>query len=92
MRTVNKVVLVGQVGRDPQSDPQRPGFVHFSVGTKDCDDLVSWYPVAVSGERAQYALERIGFKDYVYIEGHLERRATYSEIVAQEVVLLSTLG
>ncbi len=81
-RSVNKIILVGHVGRDPEMRETRNGtkVANFSLATNhrvpdDGDgfrEKTDWHRVTVWSRLAQFAEEYIEKGDRVYLEGRLE--------------------
>ena len=84
--SVNKVILIGNVGRDPESRAMQSGgkIVSFSVATSETwndkasgerKEKTQWHRVAIFNERLGEVAERYVKKGTkVYIEGALESR------------------
>jgi single-strand DNA-binding protein len=83
--TVNKVILVGRLGRDPEMRYTSSGtaVVNFSMATnhiiKDRDgnnnDQTEWHQVVAFGRTAEVAGEYLTKGRLVYIEGRLQTRS-----------------
>lgn len=79
---VNKVILVGNLGRDPEvrSTPSGQQVAKFSVATtrkwKDRDgnrqEKTEWHNIVVWGKQAEIAGQYLTKGKQVYIEGRLE--------------------
>jgi single-strand DNA-binding protein len=103
MGSVNKVIVVGYLGRDPEHrETANSAVVNLSVATtyrqKSGEEETEWHRVVVWGKQAEACARYLEKGRQVYIEGRLqtrtwkdregnERRTT--EIVAQNVVFLS---
>lgn len=104
--SVNKVILIGRVGKDPESKTLQSGSVasKFSVATsKSWKDKTSgerissteWHNIQVYDNKAVQFLKK-GSK--VYIEGEIKStqsdkdgiKRTFYNIVAKEIVLLDS--
>ena len=80
MRTVNKVILVGNVGSDPKVHITRAGVkvARFNLATsshterEDPEERTDWHRVTLWGRLAQIAEDRITKGDKVYIEGYIQ--------------------
>lgn len=81
---VNRVILVGNLGRDPESRtlPSGQTVVNFSVATsrkwKGQDgtrqEKTEWHNIQVFGRQAETAAQYLTKGKMVYIEGRLETR------------------
>lgn len=103
MRSVNRMTLVGTVGRDPDIHEDQDGTKvgYLSVATKktqtDGTRRTYWHRVTFQPHLAQFVEDCIRKGDRVYIEGPLEYDAyerngltiPTAEIVAREIVLLA---
>lgn len=83
--TVNKVILIGRLGKDPEMRYTASGtaVVNFSMATnhfaKDQDgnntDMTEWHQVVAFGRTAEVAGEYLNKGKLVYIEGRLQTRS-----------------
>jgi single-strand DNA-binding protein len=83
--TVNKVILIGRLGKDPEMRYTASGtaVVNFSMATnhftKDQDgnnsDTTEWHQVVAFGRTAEVASEYLNKGKLVYIEGRLQTRS-----------------
>jgi len=83
--TVNKVILIGRLGKDPEMRYTSSGtaVVNFSLATnhfmKDQDgnnsDQTEWHQVVAFGRTAEVASEYLNKGKLVYIEGRLQTRS-----------------
>ncbi|MBN2030844.1 single-stranded DNA-binding protein [bacterium] len=83
--TVNKVILVGRLGADPQLKytPSGRANANFNIATnfswKDQDgnkqDKTDWHRVVAWGKLAEVIGEWLKKGSYVYIEGKLQTRS-----------------
>ena len=83
--TVNKVILVGRLGADPQLKytPSGKANANFNIATnftwKDQDgnkqDKTDWHRVVAWGKLAEVMGEWLKKGSYVYIEGKLQTRS-----------------
>jgi single-strand DNA-binding protein len=83
--TVNKVILIGRLGRDPEMRYTSSGtaVVNFSMATnhviKDQSgnntDQTEWHQVVAFGRTAEVAGEYLSKGRLVYIEGRLQTRS-----------------
>ncbi len=104
-RSVNKVILVGNIGRDPDIQQTKNGtkVAHFSLATNrrpdgDGNERTDWHRVTVWNKLAQFVEDYLGSGDRVYIEGRVEYDSyerdgvsiPTAEVVGNELVLLSS--
>jgi single-strand DNA-binding protein len=83
--TVNKAVLVGRLGKDPEMKytPSGTAVASFSIATnysiKDGEgnfvDKTDWHNIVVFGRRAEFAGEYMSKGKLVYIEGRIQTRS-----------------
>lgn len=83
--TINKVILIGRLGKDPEMRYTSSGtaVVNFSMATnhftKDKDgnnsDQTEWHQVVAFGRTAEVAGEYLNKGKLVYIEGRLQTRS-----------------
>lgn len=83
--TVNKAIIVGRVGRDPdvRYTPGGTSVANFSVATnyrsKDQDgnwvDNTEWHNISVFGQLAEFAGNYVKKGRLVYVEGRLQTRS-----------------
>ena len=80
-RSVNKITLIGNVGRDPDIQQTKSGtkVAHFSIATNrrpasgsEEEERTDWHRLTLWGRQAQFAEEYIRTGDRVYVEGRLE--------------------
>ena len=80
-RSVNKIILVGNVGRDPDIQQTKNGtkVAHFSLATNrrppangDGEERTDWHRLTLWNRLAQFAEDHIGTGDRIYVEGRLE--------------------
>ncbi len=84
MASVNKVILVGNLGRDPEIRhmPSGDALANFSIATTDTwkdkngdkQERTEWHRVAMFGKLAGIAGEYLKKGSQVYIEGRLQTR------------------
>ena len=82
---VNKVILVGNLGRDPESRslPSGQPVVNFSLATsrryKDRDgnrkDDTEWHNIVVFGRQAEIAAQYLTKGKQIYLEGRIQTRS-----------------
>jgi len=102
--SVNKVILVGNLGQDPKSFQVSSGLkVSFSLATSEKwksqdgenKEKTEWHNIIVWGKQAEFAEKYLSKGRLVYIEGRIQTR-TYedngkkyiTEIVAQNLQAL----
>jgi len=83
--TVNKVILVGRLGRDPEMRYTSSGtaVVNFSMATNHIvkdqsgnnNDQTEWHQIVAFGRTAEVAGEYLTKGRLVYIEGRLQTRS-----------------
>ena len=104
-RSVNKIILVGNVGRDPDVQETKNGtkVVHLSLATNrpprgdEPQEQTDWHRLTLWSRLAQFAEEHVSQGDRIYVEGRLEYDAYEREGVniptadvnVRELVLLS---
>jgi single-strand DNA-binding protein len=80
-RSVNKITLMGNVGRDPDIQQTKNGtkVAHFSLATNrrapngsEEEEATDWHRLTLWNRQAQFAEDYIRTGDRVYIEGRLE--------------------
>ena len=79
-RTVNKITLVGNVGRDPDVRETKKGtkVVHLSIATNrppfgdDPEERTDWHRLTLWARVAQFAEDHVRKGDKIYVEGRLE--------------------
>ncbi|MDA0328272.1 MAG: single-stranded DNA-binding protein [Gemmatimonadetes bacterium] len=106
-RSVNKITLIGNVGRDPDMQQTKSGtkVAHFSLATNrrttsDEEERTDWHRLTLWNRQAQFAEDYIRSGDRVYVEGRLEYDSyerdgvviPTAEIIIREVVLLNSKG
>ena len=101
-RSVNKVILVGDVGRDPDIVVTQSGtkVAHCSLATSRRStsnvERTDWHRLTLWGRQAQFAEDYVRTGCRVYVEGRLEYDSyerdgvviPTAEIAVNEVVLL----
>lgn len=104
-RSLNKVLLVGNVGRDPDIRVTASGTkvanisvaTNWQTGGEDPEERTEWHRVSLWGRLAQVAEDYIEKGARVYLEGRLEYDSyerdgvtiPTAEIRAREIILLS---
>ena len=80
-RSVNRITLIGNVGRDPDIQQTKSGtkVAHFSVATNrrapagsDEEERTDWHRLTLWNRQAQFAEDYIRTGDRVYVEGRME--------------------
>ena len=80
-RSVNKITLIGNVGRDPDIQETKSGtkVAHFSIATNrrlaagsDEEERTGWHRLTLWSKQAQFAEDYIRTGDRIYVEGRLE--------------------
>ncbi|APV49801.1 single-stranded DNA-binding protein [Betaproteobacteria bacterium GR16-43] len=85
MASVNKVILVGNLGRDPETRymPEGGAVTNISIATTDTwkdktsgekQEKTEWHRVAFFGRLAEIAGEYLKKGSQVYVEGRLQTR------------------
>lgn len=85
MGNVNKVILIGNLGADPElkRTAAGQGYCHLSVATnmvfKDQSgqrqQKTEWHRITVWGEQAEHCAQHLEKGSSVYVEGRLETRS-----------------
>ena len=105
-RTINKVILVGNVGADPdvRETKNRTKVVHMSMATNrppygdDPQERTDWHRLTLWARLAQFTEDYVKKGDRIYVEGRLEYD-TYerdgvsiptADVTVRELVLLSS--
>ena len=104
-RSVNKIILVGNVGRDPDVQETKSGtkVVHLSLATNrpphgdEPQERTDWHRLTLWSRLAQFAEDNVSQGDRIYVEGRLEYDAYEREgikiptadVNVRELVLLS---
>ena len=80
--SINKVILIGTLGQDPESrfTPQGTAVTSFSIATNeswksqsgDIKEHTEWHRIEMFGKRAETANEYMRKGNTVYIEGRLK--------------------
>jgi len=84
MASVNKVILVGNLGRDPEVRymPSGDALANFSIATTDNwkdkngqkQERTEWHRISMFGKLAEIAGEYLKKGSSVYVEGRLQTR------------------
>ena len=83
--SVNKVVIVGHIGADPETrfTPSGTAVVNFNVATNESrknsdggyQDHTEWHSCVLFGKRAEFAGEYLKRGQLIYLEGRLQTRS-----------------
>ena len=80
-RSVNKIILVGNVGRDPDVQTTQNGtkVAHLSLATNrfvpngdEQEQKTDWHRLTLWSKLAQFAEDYVHTGDRIYVEGRLE--------------------
>lgn len=84
MASVNKVILIGNVGRDPETRymPSGDAMVNLSLATTDQwkdkngerQEKTEWHRIVIFGKTAEIAGQYLRKGSQIYIEGRLQTR------------------
>ena len=84
MATVNKVILIGNLGRDPEVRylPSGDAVANFSIATTekwkdksgDMQEQTEWHRISFFGRQAEICGEYLRKGSSVYVEGRLQTR------------------
>jgi single-strand DNA-binding protein len=84
MASVNKVILVGNLGRDPEVRhmPSGDALANFSIATTDTwrdksgqrQERTEWHRISLFGKQAEVAGQYLKKGSTVYVEGRLQTR------------------
>lgn len=102
MSSVNKAIILGRVGKDPEVKFTADGkaVCNFSVATSEKikgEERVEWHNVSLFGKPAEIAGEYLRKGSQVYIEGRIQTRnwtdkegnkKTVVEILGSNITLL----
>jgi len=104
-RSVNKVILVGHVGRDPEVKVTKSGVkvANVSLATNrrrsddESEERTDWHRLTMWDGLADFAADRLGKGDRIYVEGRLEYdsyeregvKIPTADVTVRELVLLS---
>ena len=101
--SVNKVILVGRLGQDPELKytPSGTAFCNFSLATNDYwmdkatgtkQEKTEWHRVVVWGKTAERANQYLKKGREVYIEGKLQTRSWEQEGTKKYITEVVALG
>lgn len=82
-RSVNKIILMGHVGRDPDVNQTQTGtkVAHLSLATNrrisstngdEAQERTDWHRLTMWNRLAQFAEDYVHKGDRIYVEGNLE--------------------
>ena len=84
MASVNKVILIGNLGKDPELrySPLGQAVTSFPVATSEriinpqgnTEDRVEWHNIVLWGRKAEVASEHLRKGSSIYIDGRLQTR------------------
>jgi len=84
MASVNKVILIGNLGRDPEVRYTQNGtaVANFTLATNEVwndksgarQEKTEWHRIVVWGKQAEIAREHLSKGKQVYIEGSIQTR------------------
>ena len=84
MGSLNKVILIGNLGRDPEVKymPSGQAVANFSIATTDRwqnkegkpEEKTEWHRIVVFGKQAENCSEYLSKGRQVYVEGRLQTR------------------
>ena len=103
MASVNKVILVGNLGRDPEMRMTQAGeaIANLSLATTDTwidkqtrqkQESTEWHRVTFFGKTAEIAGQYLKKGSSVYVEGSLRTRKWHDETSGQERYTTETRG
>ncbi len=105
MASVNKVIIVGNLGRDPEVRymPSGDAITNIAVATtykpKDKDQITEWHRISFFGRLAEIAGQYLKKGSAVYVEGSLQTRKYTdkdgieryaTDIIAENMQMLGT--
>ena len=103
-RSVNKIILVGNVGRDPDIQTTKNGtkVAHLSLATNrksgsNEPDRTEWHRLTIWNRLAEFTEECVHKGDRLFVEGRLEYdsyerdgvKIPTAEVTVRELVLLT---
>ena len=76
MKGINKAILVGRLGADPDCRQTQSGksVAEFRVATEDYQGNTEWHRVVCWDKKAEFAQGYLGKGDMVYVEGSIKTR------------------
>lgn len=95
MATMNKIILIGHLGRDPEvREFEGRKVANFSMATTEKvkgQDHTEWFRVSFWGNTAEVAEQYLKKGDQVYVEGRLRTRE-YTDNEGKNRIALEVLG
>lgn len=101
MAGINKVMIIGRVGKDPESKTLKSGLIcNLSVATSEKhkdEERAEWHKIICFGKLAEICVKYLTKGSQVYVEGKLQTRSWEgkdgskrfsTEIVASQVSFL----
>lgn len=103
---VNKVILIGHLGRDPETRTTQSGMTvgNFTLATTERfkgEDRTEWHRIVAFGKLAEICGQYLTKGKQVYVEGRLQTRdwedkdgnkRSTTEIIANEMRMLGSKG
>jgi single-strand DNA-binding protein len=100
--SVNKVILVGRLGRDPETryTPSGQGVCNFSLATDESfkdrngerQKRTEWHKVVLWGKLAEIAQQYLKKGSLVYIEGRIQSRQWDDKNTGQKRTAIDIVG
>jgi len=106
MAGLNKVIIIGRLGQDPELRTTATGMpvANFSVATseksKDGKETVEWHRCLLFGKQAELASKYLSKGKQVYLEGKIQTKTyqdkqgnakSFTEILCHQMVFLDSL-
>ena len=103
MPSVNKVILIGNLGRDPEKRSTTSGLVvaNLSIGTsysttnqqtRERTEVTEWSRVVLFGKTAEFATQYARKGNLVYVEGRLQTRKWEDSRTGQDRYMTEIVG
>lgn len=97
---VNKIIILGNLGKDPEFKDVGGGICNFSVATKDVwtdkagakQEKAQWHNVVVFGNQAVNCKKYLAKGSKVYVEGRLDYRSYEKDGVKKYVTDIKALN
>lgn len=99
---MNRVILIGHVGKDPAAATGQAKGAHFTLatserwkvkGTDEYKERTTWHNIQVWGPFADFVMKRVYKGSKLAIEGKISvtewNEKTYHNIIAEKIELLS---
>lgn len=100
MRSLNKLLLIGNVGSDPEIRSTAKGtkVAKFSLATNEKageNERTEWHRCAVFGKLADVVEQYVTCGDRLYVEGKVEYTKTddgkfFTDVIVRELVMLGS--